>query len=446
MANYWVAPPPEGKDTYPGTFDKPWATVQKAADTALAGDIVNFKDGTYDCPSPVSFDKESGSLGRPITFRAQHHRKAVWESAGRVCDITRDHLILEGMVLSGDTGVGLGAFVSLSGCNYVIFSDCEIRNTQGHGMFIENSSSIKIMKCEIHNETHWEDTGLSMEGIFLYSRVSRVLIDSCHIYHTSHTGISIRDATSVMVRNCHIHDTSSHGIAVGCGSATGTQHDVALRDNVIDHCGAWRLAADAKAGVYVNYGAEELKIFKNDIYKNDGPGLIIMTNAYGPITVRNNTFYANQQAMVYDWGDISVFYRTPDSAPRLYIENNIIYNTTGLPTVCIESEVTSDIQMDHNLYYSSVSEEIWRDGTCYTSYSAYKAAGYEPHTVISREPKFTETVGESLGLRLDSPAVDAGLDVGEPYSGDAPDIGAHERYRVYMPIAAVLGKLTSWVD
>jgi len=77
MANYWVAPPPAGNDANPGTQLLPWATPQHAADTAVAGDVVTFKDGTYNQAVDVDIDTNSGTPGNPITFQAENSRLAI---------------------------------------------------------------------------------------------------------------------------------------------------------------------------------------------------------------------------------------------------------------------------------------------------------------------------------------------------------------------------------
>lgn len=44
---YYVAPPPSGSDTHPGTLAQPWATLQHAADTVQPGDTVLVRAGDY---------------------------------------------------------------------------------------------------------------------------------------------------------------------------------------------------------------------------------------------------------------------------------------------------------------------------------------------------------------------------------------------------------------
>jgi hypothetical protein len=47
---YYVAP--TGNDSNPGTLEQPFGTVQKGADTAVAGDTVYLRGGTYAITTP----------------------------------------------------------------------------------------------------------------------------------------------------------------------------------------------------------------------------------------------------------------------------------------------------------------------------------------------------------------------------------------------------------
>jgi hypothetical protein len=60
---YYVAT--SGSDSSPGTLAQPWRTIQKAAATAVAGDTVTIRAGTYnEQVVPLS----SGSAGSPIQY------------------------------------------------------------------------------------------------------------------------------------------------------------------------------------------------------------------------------------------------------------------------------------------------------------------------------------------------------------------------------------------
>jgi hypothetical protein len=43
-----------------------------------------------------------------------------------------------------------------------------------------------------------------------------------------------------------------------------------------------------------------------------------------------------------------------------------------------------------------------------------------------QDPLFVKPANNDFRLRAGSPAIDAGVDVGLPFQGDAPDIGAYE--------------------
>jgi len=67
---------PNARDSNPGTEAQPFATVQKAADTAKPGDTVCVMSGQY--PERVLV-KTSGEAGRPIVFESRPRRSAAVE-------------------------------------------------------------------------------------------------------------------------------------------------------------------------------------------------------------------------------------------------------------------------------------------------------------------------------------------------------------------------------
>ena len=56
-------------DSNPGTATQPFATIQKAASIAVAGDIVNIRPGVY---RETVVPANSGSPGNPIIFQADY--------------------------------------------------------------------------------------------------------------------------------------------------------------------------------------------------------------------------------------------------------------------------------------------------------------------------------------------------------------------------------------
>ena len=72
---------PGGDDGGLGTRETPFATLQKAADTAQAGDEVVVREGTYAITREVR-PRNSGTSERRIVYRATPGEKAVLDADG----------------------------------------------------------------------------------------------------------------------------------------------------------------------------------------------------------------------------------------------------------------------------------------------------------------------------------------------------------------------------
>ena len=67
----------QGSNDNPGTAQRPWRTIQKAASTAVAGDTVEIQAGTYG--ERVTFPN-SGTASKPITFTGVRGSGGSWET------------------------------------------------------------------------------------------------------------------------------------------------------------------------------------------------------------------------------------------------------------------------------------------------------------------------------------------------------------------------------
>ena len=107
-------------DANAGTEEKPFKTVQHAADVAKPGDTVCVMAGKYDERVRV---KVSGAAGQPITFRAMPRRSAT--VAG--FDLQASYLRLEGFDITADQPA---VAVQLDG------SHCEVLDNYVHEMLM----------------------------------------------------------------------------------------------------------------------------------------------------------------------------------------------------------------------------------------------------------------------------------------------------------------------
>jgi len=147
----------------------------------------------------------------------------------------------------------------------------------------------------------------------------------------------------------------------------------------------------------------------NGIYNSDGSGAII----------RNNLIYASADSGIYCLS-------TSDS---LRIENNtIVNNAFGLDVqnspsgIAITNNIiagnTTGIYVFGNAPSMSYND-VWNN---IQNYSGTTAGPGD----ISLDPLFVDPAAHDYYLQAGSPCIDAGTDVGQPYSGAAPDMGAFE--------------------
>ena len=101
-----------GNDNNPGTEAQPWRTIQKAADTAVAGDTVYVKNGIY---NEQVWIKNSGSPDNWITFTSypgdtvtvDGNGKSVGEWQGLINIIGKDYIKISGFSIVNSQWAGI---------------------------------------------------------------------------------------------------------------------------------------------------------------------------------------------------------------------------------------------------------------------------------------------------------------------------------------------------
>ncbi|EOO12809.1 hypothetical protein IGA_04823 [Bacillus cereus HuA3-9] len=76
VINYYVSP--TGNDLIPGTLDRPFATIQKAANVTKEGSTIYIRGGVYNQKVRVA---HSGASGAPITFQNYQDEKVILDGS-----------------------------------------------------------------------------------------------------------------------------------------------------------------------------------------------------------------------------------------------------------------------------------------------------------------------------------------------------------------------------
>jgi hypothetical protein len=125
----------------------------------------------------------------------------------------------------------------------------------------------------------------------------------------------------------------------------------------------------------------------------------------------------------------------------VYIHNNTFYNNGRKPPSWLEppphilngDSDPGDFEVKNNIFYSELSDKVFYGNTANSNidYNIYYTEGATPadayggHSQIA-DPQFKSIADHDVSLLPSSPAIDAGIDVGLTFNGQAPDVGALE--------------------
>ncbi|MFP2910316.1 nitrous oxide reductase family maturation protein NosD [Pyxidicoccus sp. 3LFB2] len=436
---------PSGSDTAQGTRQKPLRTISKALTLVGPGEIVRVQAGTYAEKLELDTHVKAGTAAAPITLRGEGNPKLVPTSSGWfMVRVQRPHWRIEGFELdvrgqrqvavtfSGDTeGTVLagnhlhhGAFGSGistdSGAHGVTIENNHIHHfargsDDSHGVVIAPTSrDITVRGNDIHDNSGDSVQCLGPEGYSNNAPARGVLIEDNRMYNNRENAVDIKTCHDVTVRGNRMHgfaksstsrgealvvhysaknvivedndiSNASLGVAVGGNRVGAPPTNVSVRRNRIHG-----LKTPEGSAIRIENGAD-VRVLHNTISGTNGFALVLGHGTGGDSTnvaVRNNLI-ATRNAV-----------NLGPHAPGLRMESNVYLPGAGFAT--------------GSFFIPAVT---WVGGTLATWQAAGRDVGSkESASALADATDFTPGTG----------AVDQGMDLGLPYCGTAPDIGAVE--------------------
>jgi hypothetical protein len=395
---YYVAL--NGDDSNPGTFEEPWRTIQKAADTMVAGDTVVVRGGVYQ--EMVTLPR-SGLNGQYITFQAYPGENPVLDGNGslyagfRGYDEKR-HLVIDGFEIRRYVGKGILFEPGSARAGDLIVRNNVVHDIRGFGIVITDAENVEVSNNIIYDISQFT-------GIF-HERVTNVDIHHNTVYWCNHNGIML----SFQSDKNFIH------------------HNIAFRNS----CGD-----DVRyAGIAIEVDSENNTVYNNLIYDNCHAGYL--TNSPNN-RIYHNVIYGNTEAQVSQ-GPWDGSFPTGNS----YRNNIFVVPYNDNPSDPTHRAVTFwgsgynplNNSFDYNLYYYVDGPDMnamiaaWPD---VYSFAEWQAMGKEANGVLG-DPNFVDPESADFQLQSNSIAIDKGLDVGiaEDFMnqsrpiGNGFDIGAYE--------------------
>jgi hypothetical protein len=177
----------------------------------------------------------------------------------------------------------------------------------------------------------------------------------------------------------------------------------------------------------------------------NGIGALLNSTLCGNVMIGGGIDFSSVAIGIYKAGGVNVFnnsiygfksrffnleYASPAEVPMIRLVNNIFSNMEENSWYAMISFSTNDLNVlaedDYNCFFNNGINDIYSDYKSYSlkSLAQYKAASGKAAHSIEINPLFMNV--SDLHLQKNSPCIDAGKNVGLPFTGKSPDIGAYE--------------------
>ena len=388
---YYISP--DGSDANPGTINQPFYTLNKAWTVISPGDVIYMRGGTYYYKSRTNLANKSGSSGNMIN---------IWNYPGESPIINCrdfasysvndciylnnvDYVYLKGIRITNmpqqNSDYGRYGIILWNDVNNCKFEKMEIDHIGGWGLTIgDNSQNNLFLYCDSHHNEDPKSGYGNADGFQSQSASStNNTFRGCRSWWNSDDGFDFRQSDGlIIIDNCwafwngYVPGTSTSA-GNGEGFKIGSKREPATTNTlrIVTNCVSFQNKSMGFGLLSLETTALRALVYNCTSYNNGSGGF--QANAYTIAVLRNNLSYANAGDYINSYADAQ-------------------YNSWNGFSVSNTDFLTLDS--------GGVDEERQSDGSF--------------------------PVTNFLKLAKSSKLIDAGVDVGLPYGGNAPDLGAFE--------------------
>lgn len=387
---------PTGLDSNPGTINQPFLTLKKSWTVIMAGDTIYLRGGLYQYETTQFLTGKNGTSTNPIK---------IWAYPGEVPVITKKTSFTytwhSGICFTGNyfhwRGIEITGFTQTSATIYVGLRVTDASNNifeqinshhNGHGCVITGKSGNNlVLNSDFHHNqdpltTPKYDNADGLEICDIPAGLTNT-VKGCRIWWNSDDGIDLwQNDGAVIIENSW---SWNNGYIPDTYTPAGNGNGFKFGITTIDH------------------GTKVLRVLKNCVAYNNRSRGFDQNNALCSMELYNNTAYRNgTNGYVLNYEEIVC-----------KVKNCISYKNALMPGISSTSTVGNNAFSDNNITTPILFDNdfVSLDGA--QLMRARKADGSLPDITF-------------MHLAPASDLIDAGVNVGLPFSGQAPDIGAFE--------------------
>ncbi|MCG3157582.1 MAG: hypothetical protein DKINENOH_04217 [bacterium] len=392
---------------------KPGESINAKLAGMQPGDTLLVRGGTYNeaITLPVS-----GTASQRLVLRGYPGEKPVIATAGTMLSASKSYWLIRDLVFDhqGDASDA----IKISG-SFITLRNCELRNGKRDGIEGGGSSSdVTIENCVIRDFV-WQ-AGSDAHGIVLNPGARRWRILNNTIYNCGGDGIQLYADDKTEIANYSKDITISGNLFY---TTLGSNSENALDFKGVDGCvveANEMYGFENKAWV-TQKGCRNITASNNFIHDSQrgmefrGEGGKSQAN----IRLLRNVLYNIRQYYAIKFDDVAnveILHNTLSnvSASSFRIEGNGLSGAVVRNNLIHQSGAVSIAgpfsgQVDHNGWFNAEAKDWQGTGD-----------------VSGSDPRFKNAAQANFELQTSSPARDAGIDLGLPYAGAKPDLGAFE--------------------
>lgn len=417
-----------------GTIGNPWNNIAGHVDDLAAGDTMHVR-GNASPPARIYTEAKinptvNGSSGSRITLQPYQSELVIIQnnSGDHTFELKGDYWTIEDFEeIDND-----GAFVyciEIKASHIIIRDIGAIHNGRHSNIVIYAGYTDTEIRNNVIYDFDRSPESQDASGVNIYINADRTIIDGNTIHDCSGDAVHFYDGgwasaadspADCEITNNHFYrgpiDRAEDGIDVKCSQ------DLLISDNTIHGYGRSGVSNPTARGINLTNQGHDGCIIEDNVIYNVKHGFRCGT---GPVT---NTVLRNN--LIYDCSDRGL---RIERAESLNIYNNTIVDTAGFGLRVALSGWTGG-NLKNNLWYNcghltkdagapfgATADYNGRWDT--TSDAAFVGAN---DTTGIGDPGFVNAAGDDYRLLGTSNAVDAGVNVGLPFYGVAPDLGYWE--------------------
>ncbi|GAA3439300.1 right-handed parallel beta-helix repeat-containing protein [Kutzneria kofuensis] len=406
---YYVAP--SGNDSAAGTQTAPWASIAHAQAVVQAGDTVYFRGGTYaysransgcksetDRVDAITLSR-SGSSGNLINYVAYPGEKPVFDFSRvkdncriKGFDVTGDWIHIKGLEVTGvpqNNNLNHESWgIWVSGSDNV-FELINAHHNMGPGLFIQDGGGNVVLNSDSHDnyDPHTSNgAGESADGFGAHISANHPgnVFRGCRAWNNSDDGFDLINAfSSVTIENSWAWH---NGYIPGTNTSSGNGNGFKM---------------GGYGGKYVSNGAKHT--IRNSVAFNN----------------KASGFYANHHTLANDYFNNTSYGNHPDF-------NMLGVNSSGAAVGLgnLRNNIAYTGTLLSNMSGTSASYNSWNLGVSLSDaqFRSVSTSGWD----APRQADGSLPVLPNFRLAATSGLIDKGTNVGLPYNGRAPDLGAFE--------------------